>query len=242
MHHRFTRLWLFAAAPLLICIPLGLCAEPVGKNDSPSKDIFIGQRIKKALIADEVFRDLNIGFTVEDGTVKLWGDLPDTALISRADQIVRGIKDVKNVVNECKCVKAENDLPRLVAEAVKQKENPKPVPESVSQDAVAGVPWFVAKKVTVKPEEPVLPRSILLGPPVTTTFKPAFPAPEDDLPEMLERIRRSDPRFAGTMLELKKGWVYITGTVAADADARALGEKLSDVPGVEQVIIKAERK
>lgn len=222
--------------------PAGSVHEPVGKSDGPSKDIFIGQRIKKALITDEVFRDLNIGFTVEDGTVKLWGDLPDTTLISRAEQIVLGIKDVKKVVNECKFVKAEDDLPRLVAAAVKQKENPKPALEPVSPDAVAIVPWFVARKVSVKPEEPVLPRSILLGPPETTTFKPAFPVAEDDLPEMLERIRRSDPRFAGMILELKKGWVYITGTVAADADARAFGEKLSDVPGVEQVIIKAERK
>jgi hyperosmotically inducible protein len=90
-----------AAAALAAVVLAAGCAGPGVKSaDQVIGDARIETRARSAFIADPAVQASDVKVAARKGDVKLDGRARDTQAASRAEEIVRGIPDVKSVKNE----------------------------------------------------------------------------------------------------------------------------------------------
>ena len=90
-----------AAAALAAAMLAAGCAGPGVKSaDQVVGDARIEARARTAFIADAAVQASDVKVSARKGDVKLEGRARDAQAASRAEEIVRGIPDVKSVKNE----------------------------------------------------------------------------------------------------------------------------------------------
>jgi hyperosmotically inducible protein len=75
-------------------------SEKVETTGEYIDDAAITARVKQALITDDILKASKIEVTTNNGVVRLSGTLDSAQLISKAVELVNGLKNVKSVQNE----------------------------------------------------------------------------------------------------------------------------------------------
>lgn len=91
----------------------------------------------------------------------------------------------------------------------------------------------VAAEVPVPTVSPV-PARLATTPAIVPVSVPTRPT---DVMGSLLDLRKSEPRFAGLLFEMKDGVISLTGTSPKDGDAWDFADKARRLPGVKQVVV-----
>lgn len=245
---------LAAAAPA--ADPLPPAAKPVAVAD-----VSLARAALLALDADPVLKNVNLIVSVVDRAAVIGGPIASEDVKARAEAVVRRVPGIESVRNAC-VVQPEPD-PLLRAAAARLKPAGPLPPTAVALPGVAPPPaapvGFIppvpaaapTDLVAAKPSDervaerpPLAPAVGLLGAPVAVAPVKAGAATPGaltgaaDLTAAVAAVRKSDVRFARATVEPKPGGaLFVSGRVAAPADARDLAERLGKLPGVRLVVI-----
>ncbi len=188
----------------------------------------------------------NIGVTVQDRVLVLWGPVPNAEVLFRAELCVRTMPGLVGVRNELFVYEpAEAIRPPLriqLPPAPIQRQPPPKLPPEPSR-ASAGAPGVLAKQVTPmaankKSATPpsATPASVKTSQPSAT---PTLGAPlRDDPPTLADSVRaalQSRPAFRDLQFAISDGRVFLKGN-----DASALIEAaqvMARIPGVMGVVV-----
>jgi osmotically-inducible protein OsmY len=248
---------LLAFAPLLA--PATTLANETAPDVAPAlpssapttRDMQIVLRIRRALRQDEVFGTHNVGVVVRDGVATLWGPLPSGDEIRRALTAVGDVRGVQSVRSELYV--AKDPLPPVFV-----------LPETTTPDraapgdalASAGQQTILANRdrwparLPASDEGPQLPSAsasaMLLTPilldaplqePTTVTA-----ARTEGVAAAIDRLQKADARFGQIEAEWRDGTIILHGKRKDAAAAMAFARLLSDVPGVERVVLQYPKK
>ena len=171
-----------------------------------------------ALLKADGLSDLPIGVRVfKDGSAVLWGSAhPDDA--ARVEAVLKKVPGITNVLNTCDPTAAKGDDGKVVA------------PKLPELPAIAPPPGPTVARPTNTERRADEPAAKLLDP------RPAA-GPVDYAG--IERVRRSDARFARLTFDLRDGRVVIGGS---SADARAaweLAREIAPLVGNRDVVVRA---
>jgi hypothetical protein len=182
--------------------------------------------------------------------VTLWGRVPNEALAGRAAQLTRRTQGVFQVRSELEIGPVEPDrdetprLPdasRISAPLGPAKGNSRP------RGVLAGNPH------EDRTPPPALGDAAWMGRPLPrkdssgATGPPAVllvPRPlqkTETLKDALDRLVRSDIRYAGIRAEVRDGVVTLSGNVATMEHAMQLARQTAQLPGVKQIVIEGVR-
>jgi osmotically-inducible protein OsmY len=229
-------------ACLLWCSPL--LAQDASAQPN-AHDIRIALRARRALSQDAELGRLNIGVSVRQGVVSLWGRAPTEALARRAEHKVGKVQGVFSVRSELRIEPVErerDETPTLPLSIHMPTIGPLPgARDPRSPGVLAGNPR------EREPGPPSLRDAAWLALPVPAQAPPAMllnprPAdPSEELKAAVERVIRSDARFAGVRAEVREGVVTLRGTVAVIDHAMELARQVSRLNGVESVVVEQVR-
>jgi hypothetical protein len=209
------RLVLTTSALLIAAIPTAAqVALPTGDEDPGLSRAAYG-----ALIRAEDLGDANIGVRVfKDGTAVLWGSARP-ADAARAEAILKKVPGITSVVNTCDPTAGKpNDA----------KVNPPKPPELPA----AAPPGAAVSRPTMPEKRADGPAAILLDPVAAT-------GPVDYAG--IERVRRSDPRFARLTFDLRDGRVVVGGPSADPAAAWDLARQIAPLVGNRDVVVRSAK-
>ena len=192
-----------------------LVARPAFATD---EDAVLTRSVYAALLKAEGLSDLPIGVRVfKDGSAILWGSARPEE-VARAEAVIQKVRGITSVLNTCEPTagKAEDAKPA----------SPK-LPELPS---IAPPPSPTVARPTTTDRRADEPAAKLLDP------RPAA-GPVDYA--AIERVRRSDPRFARLTLDLRDGRVVIGGSAADPRAAWDLAQEIAPLVGHWDVVVRA---
>lgn len=235
-----------ACAVLVGCAIFGpsLHAQNTSARQDPH-DIRIAVRARQALGQDTELGRLNIGVSVRQGAVTLWGRAPTVALAERAKDKVKHVPGVFSVRSDLRIEPfepARDEMPTLpLAIRVPSSTSPPTGREVRPPGVLAGNPH------AYEPKASPLGDAAWLAPPVAAQEPSAVlmtPRPADaseDLKTAVTRIIQADARFARVRPEVREGVVTLRGTVGLVEHAMELARQVSRLPGVESVVVDQVR-
>jgi BON domain len=244
-----TKLLLLAAGIALGAFPPAFAAEPA--PPATAEDPQLNRAAYSALQGDEELADLNIGARVlRDGTAVLWGTATP-AEVAKAEALLKTLKGVTKVVNTCDAAGVPDPLVARVEARVRTAptaEPVKPTPpqtEAVKADppAPAAPPQAAGAPVsrhTTTVEKPQLVRAQGQEPAARLLDPAAVRAPVDYA--AVDRVRRSDPKFARLTFDLRDGRVVIGGPAGDPAAAWELARKVAPLVGDRDVVVSVGRR
>lgn len=192
-------------------------------------DAPLGRMAYAALQADEELADLNLGVkALQGGTVILWGPSPSPILTKKAEALLKKLPGVVHVRVECDRDAVIDPLVQRVEAEVKG------TPPRVVERPPTVPPVTPARQVTTVEK----PRAD--APPPAATLLEPLPVEESES-IAIERIRKSDSRFAKLVVEVRDGRVVISGTVSDPADAWAFAKKIAPHVGDKNIVVRRSR-
>jgi hypothetical protein len=211
---------------LAITIPAAAQAPPA------DEDAALNRAAYAALLKADDLADLNIGVRVfKDGTALLWGSARP-ADAARAEGVLRSVPGIARVVNTCDPVPATDPVVEKARAAFPTPAPAKPdapklpeLPVIVPPPAAPGAPVSRPTTAEKRAEEPA---AVLLDP-------VAAGGPVDYAG--IDRVRRSDPRFARLTFDLRDGRVVIAGTSTDPKAAWDLARQIAPLVGSRDVVI-----
>jgi osmotically-inducible protein OsmY len=224
---------------------------PPSASDAPTlRDLQVLLRVRRALMADDVLAPMNVGVIVRDGVATLWGPLTSPDEIRRALKEVGDVRGVQSVRNELYVAKDARPLPPVFV--LPDRMTPD---RAAPTDALASAPGQPSA-LTARAKPPVndvghqtLPApgmAVLLTPipldggheePTTVTA-----ARTESVPAVIERLQKSDARFGQIGVEFNDGTIRLRGNRTDAAALMTFARLLSDVPGVERVVLQNSTK
>ena len=244
----FTR-FLLATLAALVTAP-AFAGDPAPPAAGTPEDPQLNRLAYSALQKDEDLADRNIGVRVlRGGTAVLWGTATK-AEAAKAEVLLKRLPGIISVTNTCDAAEAPDPLVARVEAAVKVPATPgaatKPDPARVE----------VVKTEPVKPSAlgpAPLPTGAAVSRHSTTVEKPSLPSPDAREPATrllepvaasppvdyagVERIRRSDARFARLTFDLRDGRIVIGGSAADPAVAWEMARKIAPLVGDRDVVV-----
>jgi BON domain len=243
----FSRILL--TATLLTAAPAfagDLPAPPTGEEDAQ-----LNRLAYSALQRNPDLADVNIGVRVlRGGTAVLWGTATK-ADAAKAEAVLKTLPGITAVSNTCDSAGASDPLVARVEAAAKAPVPPveptKPAPakaEVVKSDLpkpaadsppLPGPPGAAVSRHTTTVEKP----RVALSPspePATRLLDPIAASPPVDY-AAVERIRRSDARYARLTFDLRDGRVVIGGSAADAAVAWEMARKIAPLVGDRDVVV-----
>jgi osmotically-inducible protein OsmY len=219
-------------------------------SSSPTtRDMQIVLRIRRALMTDEVLGPQNVGVIVRDGTATLWGPLTSPDEIRRALKAVGEVRGVRSVQSELYIAKDTRPLPPVFV--LPETTTPDRAPPA---DALAS-----ARPQTILIKRDRLPSNL----PATDDNPPSLPAPRtalllapvplnaraeepttvtaartEGVSAAIDRLQKADARFGQIDAEWRDGTIILRGKRHDASAAMAFARLLSDVPGVERVVLQ----
>lgn len=183
-----------------------------------------------ALMHDEVLADLNIGVRAyRGGTVILWGSaLPSD--VARAEELLKKLPGVITIRNTCEMAGATDPIVRRV-EIAMQSAPPSPPAENVIVPPLVskGLPLSrrptTAEKPKLKPVSHHEPATRLLAPIPSLDYT------------AVERLRRSDSRYARLTFDLRDERIVIGGSAQSPSVAWELARKVSAIVGDRAIVV-----
>ncbi len=198
-------------------------------------DAKLGRMAYAALQADEELAELNLGVkALQGGTIVLWGPSPSAEMTKKAEAILKKLPGVVAVKVECDRDAIIDPLVQKV-EADVRKAPPDEVKSPLPKAAPA--PATATRHVTTV-EKPRTDRST--KPPATTLLEPTTIS--ETQTEAIERIRKSDKRFAKLIVEEREGRIVISGTVLDPTDAWAFAKKITPYAGDKNIVVAGVKR
>ena len=248
---------LFAAGVLCLVAGAGLyVAQPGTANGGSAEgqttveDIQLTLEARRFLNQDATLEPLNLGVVVRNRVVTLAGPVPSPVEKQRAEERMRQLRGVVQVVSELsvelpedKAVNSFAPLPRARVARTDPTAGERGPPVQAFHTASP-------KRGTVPPPEDTslerLPpiRLSVQGSATVSTSKPVVPFSEDrqaQLVQQVERIRQSEARFHSLEPEVANGIILLRGSVARGEDQIAFTDRVRTLAGVEKVVIAGVR-
>jgi hypothetical protein len=208
-------------------------------DPAPAEDAKLNRAAYSALQADAELSGLNIGVRVlTGGTAVLWGTATP-AEVTRAVAILKEVPGVTKVTSTCDRAGAPDPLVARVEAGVRAPgpERVRPVPSTVEvvkvpPPATASAPVSRQTTVVEKPGE----ARVAAREPAARLLEPAAAAPPVDY-AAVDRVRRSDPRFARLTFDLRDGRIVINGSAGDPAAAWDLARKVAPLVGDRDVVV-----
>lgn len=216
-------------------IALAFTIPAAAQAPSTDEDAALNRAAYSALLKADDLADVNIGVRVfKDGTALLWGSARP-ADAARAEAVLRKVPGIARVVNTCDPVPATDPLVEKVraafptpapakSDAPKLPDPPVIVPPPAAPVAAVSRPTTAEKRA----DEPA---AVLLDP-------LAASGPVDYA--AIERVRRSDPRYARLTLDLRDGRVVIAGGAADPKAAWDLARQITPLVGGRDVAVRSK--
>jgi hypothetical protein len=257
----------FALAALTLGFALGR-PEPAGGAPPTSthedRDWQLAYRARLLFLKDTVLAPLNLGVNVRDRVAILWGAVPSPEASRRAEQLVRGLDGILGIRNELQVDPDSGNEP--VRAPSSSRSAPRPSPEKQIPRATTEALWTPARStsqphLSEKPEnkttanssawergpngtEPAWQLIGLLPPtstrsvtPVTRVHRPPLPEPSREAAIAELRQRYGTPM--GIEIRLQGDLVFLIWAAGSSTeDLFRLAQALSELPGVERVIVK----
>lgn len=249
--------WCFLFAIALFVAPGIVCATETGPGIPPSspttRDMQIVLRIRRALMTDDILGPQNVGVIVRDGAATLWGPLTSSDEIRRALKSVGEVRGVRSVNNELYVAKDTRPLPPVFV-----------LPETTTPDRAPAADALASARpqtILIKrdglpnhlpgtedgPPSPPAPRIALLLTPVPVDARVEEPtmvmaARTEGVSAAIDRLQKTDARFGQIDPEWRDGTIILRGKRQDASAAMAFARVLSDVPGVERVVIQYAKR
>jgi hypothetical protein len=184
------------------------------------EDAALNRAAYSALLRAEELADLNIGVKVhKDGTAVLWGSARP-ADAAKAEAALKKVPGITSVVNTCDPTPTTADDKKVL---------PPKLPEV---PAIVAPPGAAVGRPTTAEKRADGPAAKLLDP-------EAASGPVDYVG--IERVRRSDPRFARLTFDLRDGRVVIAGAGADPTAAWELARQIAPLVGNRDVVVGRAR-
>jgi hypothetical protein len=240
-----TRLHRFVLTAVIACSTLAP-AFAADQMPPPAEDPQLNRAAYSALQRDEELADLNIGVRVlRDGTAILWGTATP-AEVAKAEALLKTLKGITKVKSTCDAVGAPDPLVARVEAGVRKaaaSEPPKPAPAQTEVVRVPDPPLAAGAPVsrhTTTVEKPRVARA-QSPEPAARLLEPVPASPNADY-AAVDRVRRSDPKFARLTFDLRDGRVVIGGPAADPAAAWELARKIAPLVGDRDVVVAVGRR
>jgi len=211
---------------------------------------------RQALQQDQELANFNLGVTIHGNVATVWGGIATQSLSKRAEEKVRKVAGVAQVVNELRVEPPEEAKKTLFVQ-------PAPLQLSPEYSAVAKGPptpgaltgasgenrLDMKPGVFVKPQEAKQGAAVPMMPPLVVSFRPNFTTDRQastrpvigktsgDLANVLQKMRMKEERFRQIRPEITGGVVQLSGVVPRLEDMMEFAQAVSRVPGVERVIL-----
>jgi len=237
-------------ASLVVSVTPIMASDPQALATGP-EDPLLNRQAYSALQRSPDLADLNIGVRVlRGGTAVLWGTATK-AEAAKAEAVLKALPGITAVTNTCDSAGASDPLVARVEAAAKapvppveptkpeptqtevvKSEPPKP---AVEPPPVPAPPGAAVSRHTTTVEKP----RVALSPspePATRLLDPIAASPPVDY-AAVERIRRSDPRYAHLTFDLRDGRVVIGGSAADAAVAWEMARQIAPLVGDRDVVV-----
>ncbi|HEV3204412.1 MAG TPA: BON domain-containing protein [Gemmataceae bacterium] len=211
---------------------------------------------RQALQQDEELANFNLGVTIRGNVATLWGGIASPALSKRAEEKIRKVAGVRQVLNELRIDRPEEAKKSLFAQPAPPQPNPDS-PILVKAPLAAGAltggsgenRLDMKTGVLVRPAETKPTEAVAVMPPLVVSFRPnlttdppANPRPvigkaAGDLGKTLQQMRMKEERFRQIQPEIKGGVIQLSGTVPRLEDMMEFAQAVARVPGVERVLL-----
>jgi hypothetical protein len=201
------------------------------------RDWLLTCRARQALTKDVLLAELNLGVSIHNGSVLVWGFVPSPELRQRAEKHLRALPGVTQVCSELQVLPPDDFL----ADVLNREPPlfPAPLvrlPEALQMPAQLTSRW--ADGAVLLPDQTEKSPDVLLMPPLLA------PTPEvpENLTAAVEQLRNSEPRYRGLQTEVIGRRVRVSGQAARPEDVMALAQKISRLPGVERVSVETAKR
>jgi osmotically-inducible protein OsmY len=216
----------------------GPIIDPDAAASSPiptARDFQVLIRIRRALMNDDVLAPMNVGVIVRGGVVTLWGPLANEDEIQHASKSVADVRGVQSVKSQLYVSRGVRPTPPLFV--LPDDTAPASPP---SKETILALRDKVATALPVPGGARLMsPVSIEAGPEAPTTVTAAR---TEGVPAAIERLQFADARFAQIEVEWRDGTILLRGNRNDAGAAMAFARQLSDVPGVERVVLQSPTK
>ncbi len=236
--------WIPAAATAIDPTPLHLPKEVV------TTDFDLMCRVKSAIAADPLLKNINLMVSVIDGGAVVGGAVASDAMSARVSQLLRTVPGITDVKVSCWVPAVEDPLRKMVAARLKAVTVVSEIPDprigatTVTLRHMPTMTYLLEPSAMqpaasayspVPPPAPPAPS----GPPEFPTIpSPSVPViPKQDVAAAVEAVQSSVLRYSTLKVVVIAGSVTISGTASDAADAWELALELRKVPGVDRVIV-----
>jgi len=242
-YHRFTlRHWVVSLAwrglPLfafgLLCFPAILAAAKpqAASSEANDYDNQLELRAHKLLLYDQQLASHNLGVTVRDSSLTVWGTLPSEELARRAKEKLREIPGVVEVRSDLRIERLDDPVAEFLNQPLlkpsgSRAERTEPEPRRTPGELTGRTG---DDKAPATPN----PRGVVL-------LKPIALATAGTLAQEVERLRLQDARFRTIKTEIQGKTVYLRGDSRHRDDLQELARRASRLAGVEHVIVREVR-
>ena len=225
---------------------------PTFPSSSPStRDMQVLLRVRRALRTDDVLASHNVGVSVRDGVATLWGPLPSGDYIRRAQAAVGDVRGVRSVRSELYVAKEPLPPAFILPETTTPDRAP-------PRDALASAsqPTILTKRdrwpaLLPAPDERLRPSPATGAAVLLTPLLPDAPVDEpttvtaartEGVSAAIERLQKADARFGQIEAEWRAGTIILHGKRKDAAAVMTFARLLSDVPGVERVVLQYAKR
>lgn len=236
------------ATTLLAVLPGAASAIAPGFSWPSFRDIKLTVHARRALSEDPVLAELNLSVQVRNGVATVSGPVTADSLAGRAVRRLESVPGIYEVRNET-----------YVARPPKNEEVA--LAPFVNTPSVKSEPPVVGELIgQAEPELPVIaptPPPVVLPPPsagvqASVSLLAPVVIPESKVPATptaagsagastpaIDQLRRTDPRFRPIVARAEGGTVYLQGGNATGEDVMAFAQAISQLPGVERVVVQS---
>jgi hypothetical protein len=222
------------------------------------RDLQLTVQARRILAQDAELGPLNLGVNVQDGAATLWGMVPSAKLASRAIDRLKTMSSLEQVRSELSI----EPLPDIIAgrppplppihfgpdknPTVGHKPSgelmprtPDHVPLPVNPSSQPRSEWPPGVGASLLP--PVTGDRAAMPPRRETSTKLLPPRAEPSLAKTVDRLRRADDRYKHIDVQIDGGVVILGGAAYRQGDLDDLAQAVSQLPGVERVIVEKAR-
>ena len=230
------------------CLTLALSALPARAIDEPPRppasalgkirDLAATVRARRLLQEDRVLKTLNLGVSVENGVVRVWGPIP-SAEVGR--QAVAKLETLKNITEVKPNFYLTDNRPLPAGPERLEGLGGFSPPTQVE----AAKPEIETGRLPV-PQEPIVssagPKLLAPRPSTAAPAKPAaavvnLPKPAASLDDRVREARQSEARFRAIAVEVRGQVVLVRQGGSPGRDVMDLVQKLRHIRGVSDVIL-----
>jgi len=187
----------------------------------------------------------NLGVTIRDSVITLWGSAPSEAAARRATEALRQLPGVVEVRNEIRIEPPDDPIEEFLAQKL-PRPRASPTEQSVAQPrrAAGELTGLADERRTKGPHENTRPcksqekPSAVLLPPIPLPTDAGSAGPPKNLELAIERLRQVAERFQGISAEIHSGTVYLRGTVRRWDDINEFARAIARMPSVEHVVLR----